>query len=167
MSDPAAPIWPNDPSLEPTPPAPAGEGVVAADGWWPDIHLAQLRETARLPQGKIPVARLTEAIQIAILDVAEELADWRARHGDGYAALADVPAPMTIGEDSSYVLRWRRAIDACVAADLGERLLGQASTAAGHDRAAELLPEADIHRRNVVHAVRLFLGRPRIIAELI
>ncbi|MBD3832881.1 MAG: head completion/stabilization protein [Brevundimonas sp.] len=161
-----APVWPNDPSLEPTPPASAAEGVVAADGWWPDVDLAQLRDIVRLNQTKIPIARLTEAVQVAILDIAEELSTWRAEHGAGLPGLAAVPG-MMVGGESSYVIRWRRAIAACVAADLGERLLGQSSTAAGHDRAAELLPEADLHRRNVVHAVRLFLGQPRIIAELI
>lgn len=161
----ADPIWPNDPSLDPAPPAPAPEGQVKADGWWPDIDLAHLRDTVRLNQTKIPAARLREAVQVAILDIADELSTWRDDH-TAFADLAAVPA-MQIDGESALVIRWRRAVTACVAADLGERLLGQASTAAGHDRAAELLPEAELHRRNVVHAVRLFLGKTRVVAELI
>lgn len=161
----ADPIWPNDPSLEPAPPAPTPEGKVTADGWWPDVDLAQLRDIARLTQTKIPAARVREAVQVAILDIIDELSAWRADHA-AYADLAAVPA-MQIDGESALVIRWRRAVTACVAADLGERLVGQSSTAAGHDRAAELLTEADLHRRNVVHAVRLFLGKTRVVAELI
>lgn len=161
----AEPIWPNDPGLDPVPPAPAPEGKVIADGWWPDIDLAYLRDTARLNQTKIPAARLREAVQCAILDITDELADWRKDH-TRYANLAAVPA-MQVDGQSALVVRWIRAVNACVAADLGERLLGQSSTAAGHDRAVEQLSEADLHRRNVVFAVRQFLGRTRVVAELI
>lgn len=161
----AEPVWPNDPGLEPEPPAPKPEGIVNADGWWPDIDLAYLRDTARLNQTKIPTARLREAVQCAILDIGDELDDWRKEQGQ-YSSLADVPAKKVDGQ-SALVVRWIRAVNACVAADLGERLLGQSSTAAGQDRAAELLTEADLHRRNVVFAVRQFLGRTRVVAELI
>lgn len=159
------PIWPNDPALVPEPAAPAPEGKVTADGWWPDIDLEYLRDTARLNQTKIPTARLREAVQCAILDIADELSDWRKENAS-YASLADVPA-MKVDGQSALVVRWIRAVNACVAADLGERLLGQSSTSAGHDRALELLSEADLHRRNVVFAVRQFLGRTRVVAELI
>ena len=68
---------------------------------------------------------------------------------------------------SDYQVRWIQAVHAVVAADLGDRQLGQSARAAGLERAEELAADVDHHRRNVTFAVRDFLGRPRIIAEAI
>ena len=147
-------------------PDPAAPDVVAGDGFWPSIDIVQLRDAVRL-ETTIPPARLRDAVRIAMLDIAEELATWRAEQvALGFETLIEVPARISIDDQSDYVLRWARAVYSTVGADLGERLLSQSSTAAGHDRAEESLDQVGLHWRNVRWAVRQFLGRPRIIAEL-
>lgn len=150
-----------------TPPAdPPAADDVPCDGWWPAINLAVLRENVRLDPTATP--RLRDAARQAMLDIAGELADWRVlQEAAGHASLAAVPARIKVDGQSDYVLRWRRAVEAVVAADLGERSIGQQVTSAGLDRAEALQSDVDRHHRNVRHAVRSFLGKPRIVAELL
>lgn len=156
------------PNADATPPAdPPSADVVQCDGWWPDINITELRDAVRLDTN-IPPARLRDAVRQAMLDIAAELNDWRLeREAAGADNLTDVPARIMVDGQSDYVLRWARTIYSCVGADLGERLIGQGATAAGVDRAEALANEVDPHLRNVRHAVRDFLGRPRIVASLV
>ena len=69
--------------------------------------------------------------------------------------------------DTGKTTLWSRAVYSLVAADLGERMLGQGLTSTGAERAEALGSEVGLHQRNVTHAVRDFLGRPRIRAKMI
>lgn len=156
------------PNTDNTPPAdPPAADVVRGDGFWPDVNITDVRDAVRLDT-TIPAARLRDAVRIAMLDIAEALAVWRAgQEQAGHTRLIDVPSRIEIDGRSDYALRWNRAVYSVVGADLGERLLSQSANAAGTERALAMSSEVDIHQRNVIHAVRLFLGKPRIRARMI
>lgn len=151
--------------------APAGSEpstvFIQGNEFWPALDLDQLRTNIRIDQAVTP-ARLKLVAREAMLDIMDELDDWRAEQvAAGYACLDDVPGRRIVDDLSDYQIRWLRAVHAVVAADLGDSQLAQSARAAGMDRAEELSADVDRHRRNVTHAVRDFLGRPRIIAEVI
>lgn len=145
-------------------PAPEADDVVC-DGWWPNINLTLLRGIVRLDT-TVSTERLRDAVQNAMLDMGQELAAWRAeQEAAGHESLAEVPGRREAAGESDYVVRWRRGIYSIVGADLGERMMGQATSGPGEARAELHRLDIDVHLRNVRYAVRDFLGQPRIIAE--
>lgn len=153
-----------DTSPDPQPPA---ADLVECDAFWPSINITDLRQAARL-NTDIPAERLRDAVRIAMLDMARELQAWRLdQQLAGHQTLSAVPARQMAGGQSDYVLLWARGIYSVVAADLGERLRGQGLTAAGDARADSLQSDVDVHSRNVIHAVRDFLGTTRVAVALI
>lgn len=157
----------SSPSTIAAPPAEPADGAIAGDGFWPDLDLARLRQAVRIDQTVTPV-RLRDVARGAMLDIMDELEDWRVEKTlAGFSTLADVPARRRVDDVSDYEVRWFQAVTAVVAADLGDRQLGQSVRSAGVERAEELSADIDVHRRNVTYAVRDFLGVPRIIAEAI
>lgn len=138
---------------------------VRCDGWWPAINLTSLRDTVRL-QANVSTATIRDSVRQAMLDIATELASWRAeQEAAGYESLAEVPPRISIDDRSDFAMRWLKAVRSVVAADIGERQVTQQLTSAGADRADVLSRDVDVHQRNIRFAVRDFLGRPRIIAE--
>jgi len=153
----------SDDQVAPSYPAAA---EIECDGWWPSVNLLAVRDAVRVPSGE--TERLRDAVRQAMLDIAHELAAWRAeQEAAGHAKLADVPGRMTVDGQSDYELRWFRAVYSVVAADVGERALGPQLSGAGAERVEALRADVHAHQRNVSYAVRDFLGRPRIIAEAI
>jgi hypothetical protein len=154
------------PAADADPPAQVADGVVAGDGWWPDVDLAALRDTARIDTTVTP-AKLREAVVMAMLDLDRQLACWRAPlEAAGAANLAAVAQPVFAGQ-KRLVLLYTRAVVAAVVADLAERTRDSTATSAGLDRAEELLTVADDCRRNARWAVSDLMGRRRATAELI
>nr|WP_316629678.1 head completion/stabilization protein [uncultured Brevundimonas sp.] len=148
------------------PPSYPAAAEIACDGWWPSVNLLAVRDAVRVPSGE--TERLRDAVRQAMLDIAHELAAWRAsQEAAGYTRLADVPGRMRVDGKSDYELRWFRAVYSVVAADVGERALGPQLSGAGAERAEALRADVNGHLRNVSYAVRDFLGRPRIVAEAI
>lgn len=143
--------------------------VLACDGWWPSISLAAIRDAVRVPSGE--VERLRDAARQAMLDFASEpdIVRWRAeQEGAGHGALQAVPSRvLSVDGKSDFELRWFRAVYSIVAADVGERASGPQASTPGKDRREALLTDVEFHQRNVAHAVRDFLGRPRIRARMI
>lgn len=161
----------NSPNTDAVPPIdPPAADLVAAGGWWPDVNITGVRQAVDL-NTKVTPERLRDAVRQAIVDLASEpaMAAWRRTQvAAGYERLGDVPSrDIEVDGQSDYCLRWTRAVYSLVAADLGERLLGQGLTSAGADRAEALQSEVCLHQRNVTHAVRDFLGRARIRARMI
>ncbi len=156
---------PNTDGQEPA--APPAADVVTFDGWWPDMNITAIREAVRIDTNVTP-DRLRDAVRHAMLDVAKELAEWRAQQeAAGHANLAAVPGRLVIDGESDLVMRFNRAVYSVVGGDVGERQLGAGLTTAGAERAQQLQADVDVHARNVRWAVRDFLGKPRIRAELI
>lgn len=147
-----------------TPPAP-GPAVVANDGWWPDLDAARAREAVKL-ETTVSAERLNDALVAAIITVNREFAAWRAALLPAPASLELVPAPEIAGE-SERVFLYRRAVYATAKADLDEGYRGTDTAGAGQARADALTPVIADFRRQARDAVRDFLGRPRVIAELI
>jgi len=145
---------------------PATADSVEFDGFYPALSLAAARAAMRIPTD-ITDARLRDALAAAMLEIADDLAAWRAtQDAAGFATLADCSAAMIAGE-KRLVLLWRRAVHHLAAADLTEIQRGPDSTPAGSDRAAQLDTAAADHRRNSRWAVRDMLGIPHTTIELI
>lgn len=140
---------------------------MACGPFWPDLDLGLLQKSIRVDQ-VVTAERLREVARSAVLDIMDELDIWRRDQvAAGFSTLADVPGRHQVDEQSDYQVRWMRAVQSVVAADLADRQLGQSARSAGMDRVEELAADIDVHRRNVTYAVRDFLGRPRVIAEAI
>lgn len=136
------------------------------DGFYPAMSIAEARAAMRIPTD-ITDARLRDALAAAMLEIADDLAPWRAvQDAAGFAVLADCSDRMVAGEKRLVVL-WRRAVHQLASADLSEIQRGPDSTPAGLDRAAQLDSTAADHRRNSRWAVRDMLGIPHTTIELI
>lgn len=154
------------PAADAEPPEPVPVEVIAGDGWWPDIDLAELRQVARIDTTVTP-ERLREAAIGAIIELNGELQAWRAeKEAAGAGNLHAVTAPQIDGQ-SQLVHLYTRALYSSVAADLAQRLADITATTAGLDRAAELGSAADTHRQAQRWAIRCLLGRRHWTAELI
>lgn len=150
-----------------TSPAPPDQGVIAGDGWWPSVDVAKVRAAVRLDT-TITTDKIEDAIRQAMLDLAQDLADWRSElEAAGVPSMDEAPGQTVVGGEKGLPLRWFRAVYSTVAADLGERLISQGLTSAGAERVEELRAEIEEHRRNARFAIRDILAKPRIAAELV
>lgn len=146
-----------------TPAAPAG--TVANDGFFPDINLAELRETVRL-DGTVTLARLRDAVIAAVIAVNDELQDWKAAQvAAGAEDLAAIgPQIGGIGVKHSLYLA---AVYRSAKADLAERYRDMDTTKDGEAKADQVDETIGDHRRAARWAIRDLLGRPRSTIELI
>lgn len=137
-------------------PAPGSDpldAAVVADGWFPDILLADIRAQVRLGEGVVTTARLVPAIEGAMLSAMRALAAWRsARALEGAAQLADVTAE-TVGGTNRAELLWQRVIRFYAAAELADGHRDISATDEGSDRADEKVSTADDYRRLAYAAV--------------
>jgi len=152
------------------PPAKDAEPTVANDPWWPAITPDEVRDAAAL-DGTTTPARLREALREAMDSVNEELEPYRSRQEQaGYASLADVPARQIDGH-SVQVLRYRRAVIACVQARLVEVHREIDTTPHGDSKADRIRERLDAkldeHRRAMRWAISDLLGIGRTTVELI
>ena len=152
-------------------PPPAGSELpVSNDPWFPAIDPAHLRATCRL-DGTVTPERLQHALMQALASVNAEL--WEFKGSNmllGHASLADVPAGALNGE-SVKAHHYRRAVYACVQADLAEAYRDIDTTPSGEGKAERVREkiEAKIeeHRRTMRWALSDLLAIPRTSVELI
>lgn len=152
------------------PPVAATEPPVANDPWFPDMNPEDVRNACRL-DGTITPARLLPALKAAMLSINAELEPYRLEQSRlGYACLADVPAPV-VGGESAQVLRYQRAVHACLQADLAEAYRNLDTLPSGTGKEARVLEalavHVDEHRRNQRWAISDLLGLRRTTVELI
>lgn len=152
------------------PPIPEVDAVVDNDPRFPAIDAARLRATCRL-DGTVTPARLQRALMDAMASVNSELATYMLAQGLlGYATLADVPA-IPLGGESVKLHHYRRAVYACVQADLSEVYREVDTTPAGNGKqervGAQLEIKADAYRRAMRWAISDLLGRPRTTVDLV
>ena len=141
-------------------------GHINTDPFWPSIDLDNLRATLRIDASVTP-ARLETAVIAAAINLNRELSDWRAvQQAAGYATLADVPGDR-IKDVSVKAHLYRRAIEAGTGAEVCERYRDYSATNAGNNRAEEVAPTIDDYRRDLLWAIRDFLGKNRTTVELI
>lgn len=151
-----------------TAPAPRTEPpqTVGNDGFFPDIDLANARETLRL-DGTVTEPRLRFALVGAMLEAGNSLAAWKAvQRANGYTQLQDVPAEKIDGA-TRLEHAYRRAVYSLAKADLIERMTDYDATAAGQKRAEWLDEAPSDHRRNARWAIADVVGRKRNIVDLI
>ena len=152
-------------------PPPAGSELpVSNDPWFPAIDPAQLRATCRL-DGTVTPERLQHALLQALASVNAELWEFKVSNMLlGHASLADVPAGALNGE-SVKVHHYRRAVYACVQADLAEAYRDIDTTPHGdgkNERIRERIEaKVDEHRRALRWAIADMLGVRRTTVELI
>lgn len=145
---------------------PVSGATIENDGWFPDIELTELREETRL-DGTVTDTRLRAAALDAMASCNDELGPWKARKlAAGYTRLADVPAPK-LGNHSTHVIRYRRAVFNLVRADLTEQYRGYDSTKSGGQEAEALENTIDEARRNVRIALADIRGIRRTTVDLI
>ena len=152
------------------PPDSEQETLVVNDGWFPDMEPAAVRAACML-DGTVTAARLLPALQNAMLSVNAELQAWadEQRVRWGYACMADVPAQQVNGE-SAKLVHYRRAVHACLQADLLTTYRGGAAVTNGgklertHD---DTYTQACDYRRQQRWAISDVLGQARCTVELI
>lgn len=129
------------------------EASIGADGWFPAIALADVRERLRLGDGTVTTARLTEAIEGGMLHALRELAAWRtARALEGHMSLAAVTTDELNGRNHAVML-WERIVRYFAGADLSADYRDVTATDQGLDRAAEKDLTSDELRRRALAAV--------------
>lgn len=137
-------------------PAPGTDPVAAevvADGWFPPVKLATVREIPRLGDGTVPTARLIAAIEGGMLHAFRELSAWRSeRASAGLTGLAQATALTLNGRNMAVVL-WERVVTYFAAAELQGQYRDISATDDGLDRAAEKVLTADDSRRIALAAV--------------
>jgi len=139
--------------VSPPPGADPGGASVHADGWFPAVTLASVRNTFRLGEGVVPTARLTEAVEGAMLSAFRALADWRtARVLRGALTLTEV-TELTLNNRNLAVVLWERIIRCFAAAELADLHRDLSATDDGLDRAEERALTADDYRRMAYAAI--------------
>lgn len=139
--------------VAPAPNTDADSAAVVADGWFPPVPLATIRETLRLGDGAVTTSRLVAATEGAILTALRLLADWRSGHAtNGVAGLADV-TDLQVNKVNMAVLLWLRAVRYFAAAELADGHRDLTATTEGSDRAEAKDQTADHYRRIANHAV--------------
>ncbi len=140
--------------------------TVANDGWWPDIDLAELRQTTRL-DGTVPEPRLCAMAVDAVLDVNTQLAAWQGIQRDaGIENSTDITGP-GIGGKPAAVQHYMSAVRSLVQAAAAEAYRDFDTTAAGDKKADALAPNIDAFRRNAAWAIRAIQGKSHACVELI
>ncbi|MFC0685591.1 head completion/stabilization protein [Novosphingobium clariflavum] len=137
----------------PAPEADAPDAQVVADGWFPPVKLAAVRDVIRIGDGTVPEPRLTAAIEGGMLHAFRELSDWRsARAAEGAASL-DVVTTDTINGRNIAVVLWERVVRYFAGAELFDQYRDISATDDGLDRAAEKDTAADDQRALALAAV--------------
>ena len=152
------------------PPEPGAELPAENDPWFPAIDPAHLRATCRL-DGTVTPQRLHHALLQALASVNAELWEFKVSNMLlGHASLADVPAGALNGE-SVKVHHYRRAVYACVQADLAEAYRDMDTTPSGDGKSERVRERIeariDEHRRALRWAIADIKGQRRTTVELI
>lgn len=139
--------------VSPAPNADPAEAKVEADGWYPAITLASVRERYRLGEGVTTTGRLTHAIEGAMLSAMRELVDWRAAQQAGGADNLQQTTEFTLNNRNYAVVLWERIVGNLAAAELSDTHRDISATNDGLDRAEERGMTADDYRRMAIAAI--------------
>ncbi len=139
--------------VSPPPSTDPADANIAADGWFPPVAMATIRDTIRLGEGVVTTQRLEAAMEGAILSGLRDLAEWSiARALEGATELAQV-TDAQIGGRNMAVLLWERVVRYYTAAELADQHRDITATDEGLDRAEEKAVTADYYRRLAYAAV--------------
>jgi hypothetical protein len=142
---------------------------ISNDGFFPDIHMPEMRDAMRL-DSTVTDARLRPALVAAMLAINVELRRWQQSQLErGHATLDSVPA-VRIDDVSRNVALYLRAVYCTAKADMFEAYRDYDTTASAltDKKNMEWMDVApDVQRRNARWAVNDILGIPRNTVELI
>lgn len=134
--------------------------------FYPDIVVAAFK-TAIRAQDSITDGRNIQALQSAMIDVNNELNDWKTTQElAGFATLVTVPAVM-YGPLSQLVHLYKTAVYANAKARLLENYTDADNTEQGDERAEAMENSADDYKQDAREAIRKIIGVPRVTVELI
>ncbi len=157
--------FPQSPADDAPPEPLPADADIQLTAFWPAVNMVAIRRALRLGDN-VTTDKLRDATENALLTIASQLNGWRLdRQAEGATQLVEVTGRAEIAGRSDYEILWFRAVYSEVGADLSERQLVAAATAAGLQRVEEIRSDAEMHRRNATHAIRDFLGTGRVIAE--
>lgn len=143
-----------------------GGVTVKAGAFWPEISLANLRQSMRL-NGLVTTERLQHNAREAVRSVTRQLADWKAgQEAGGFTALESVPADHIDGQ-SALVYCYQRAVYCTAKALLTEGYRDVDTTGQGEKHAAALTSQIDTLWRDANWAIRDIQGSGRGLAELV
>lgn len=147
-------------------PAPSIKQVLVNDGFWPDIDMMDMRECVRII-GDVTDSRVIDCTRIAVLDVNDELKQWKAAQlAQGYSTLADVPAAQVDGQ-SAWMFYYLRAVYHTVDADLVEQYQNFDTTGTGEKRVQELNERKASARRNKRWTISKILNKRKVKVGLV
>lgn len=137
----------------PAPNADPADAQVMADGWFPPVMLAAVRDVVRLGDGTVPTARLISGIEGGMLHAFRELSVWRSEREAAGATSLEQVTPQMLGGRNMAGLLWERVVTYFAAAELQGQYRDISATDDGLDRAAEKVTTADDSRRLALAAV--------------
>lgn len=143
-----------------------GGVTVKAGEFWPEIILANLRQSMRL-NGLVTTDRLQHNTREAVRSVTRQLADWKAgQEARGFTTMGSVPADEIDGQ-SSLIYCYQRAVYCTAKALLTEGYRDVDTTGQGEKHAAALTSQIDTLWRDANWAIRDIQGSRRGLAELV
>lgn len=146
--------------------AASGPQLLANDGWFPDIDLADFR-TVRQIDDTHSQPRVVDVMRQAMAQVNHELAIWKAQQlCAGVADLATVTSPK-LGDKSTKVMAYCRAVYSTAQAILNHRYWGMADTVGKPIYREALASAADEYHRERWEAIQEITDQPRTLTGAI
>lgn len=146
--------------------APDTPDIIENTFFWPEINLADFRESMRL-DGTVTAPRLRQVVLTAMAEINAELYGFRERQQRlGYVLLADVPAEKLAGQ-SQRLHHYRNAVMCWARAVLNERYQDFDATASGVKRGEALEDATGDLWRDARWAISRVQDVPHSIVELI
>jgi hypothetical protein len=143
-----------------------GGVTVKAGAFWPEISLANLRQSMRL-NGLVTTDRLQHNTREAVRSVTRQLTDWKdVQEASGFTALSNVPAEEIDGQ-SVLIYCYQRAVYCMAKALLTEGYRDFDTTGQGEKHAAALTSQIDTLWRDANWAIRDIQDSGRGLAELV
>lgn len=144
----------------------SGPQLLANDGWFPDIDLADFRAVRQIDDTHAH-QRVVDVMRQAMSQVNHELAVWKAQHlSAGVADLATV-ASQQLGGKSTKVMAYCRAVYSTAQAILNHRYWGMADTVGKPIYREALASAADEYNRERWEAVQEITEQPRTLSGAI
>lgn len=145
---------------------PEADQTISNHSFYPEISLNHFRHTMRV-DSITTNDRAINALEYAIIETNRRLiAYMQAQMAEGHTQLADVAEQAGLPEGTNKKL-YLRAVYALAKADLVEKYRDYDTTAKGNQRADELNPSIDEHRRNAAWAINDLMQQQRTTVELI
>lgn len=149
-----------------TQPPDAVADTIENDGWFPDILMAEARDSARI-DGTVTDVRLFDALVAAVIEVNRNLSGWKeGQSALGFGAMSAVPA-LKVAGISVKVTLYKRAVYSSAKADLLEKYRDFDTTSEGNKKAELMNPAIEEQRRNSQWAIADIEGRTRVTVDLI